>query len=212
MDTVIYVGTVFLTVIWSVWIYLLWVDKAELPEDSGWRFVLIVGPSSFFLLIALSGWGGILLFRIDLVGLFIFNGITLLAALGLLVVFSIEKLKNSKGYKTVILLYYLLSGSVAVCVHVIKIFPPVLRKASELINQGIEIDFFSLAWVGLNPTTHEIDLVSMLNKILIALLSYIPVTIVRFIYIKRMRRKTEKKIEKLEKKVEELERRNKVEA
>ncbi len=34
MDTAIYLGTAALTVGWSVWTYLLWADKAQLPEDS----------------------------------------------------------------------------------------------------------------------------------------------------------------------------------
>jgi hypothetical protein len=38
MDTIIYLATALLAVIWSVQIYLNWHHKAGLAEDSGWRF------------------------------------------------------------------------------------------------------------------------------------------------------------------------------
>ncbi len=204
MDTAIYIGTVLLTVAWSVWIYLLWGDRASLPEDSGFRFLLIVGPSSFFLLIALSGWGTRLLFRIDLFGLIALNGTTLLCVLVLIVVFSVERISSKTGYATVLFFYYLIATSITVAAHVLKLFPTAVMRIALLISQGLQLEFLSFAWVGVNPLTHEVDLVSMLNKILIALLSYVPVSVVRFVYWNRQRKRTERQIEDLKRKVEEL--------
>ena len=204
MDTAIYVGTVFLTVVWSVWIYLLWADRANLPEDSGLRFLLIVGPSTFFLIIALSGWRPRLLLRVDLIALVAYNVLTLLSALALVIVFSLERISSRTGYKTVIIVYYVLASVLTVATHALKFFPSVVMDLSQLISQGFRLDFLSLAWVGVNTETQEVDLVSMLNKILIALLSYIPVSVIRYLSWSRSKRKLEREIQALRKMVEEL--------
>jgi cell division protein FtsB len=64
--------------------------------------------------------------------------------------------------------------------------------------------------VAVNPETHQQDLASMANKVLIALLSYIPISLIRSILVNRQiarqRREMYRELEDLKKRVAELER------
>jgi hypothetical protein len=94
-------------------------------------------------------------------------------------------------------------------VFLIRFFPPLLIRVSDFINQGIHLEFFKFAWIGLDPETHERDFLSMANKILIALFSYIPITVLRTLYmhrqISRQRKWITTEINSLKRKIEELE-------
>ena len=57
----------------------------------------------------------------------------------------------------------------------------------------------------MNTQTDEVDLVSMLNKIVIALFSYIPIAMVRFIVGNHQRRRFNQQIEELKSRIETLE-------
>jgi cell division protein FtsB len=69
-----------------------------------------------------------------------------------------------------------------------------------------------MAWTGLNPEARQQDLASMANKVLIALLSYIPISLARSILvnrqISRQRREMHREIEGLKRRLEELERKS----
>ena len=207
MDTLIYLGTAVLTVSWSVWTYLSWADHAGLSETSGARFLLIIGPSSFFLLIALSGWEKALFLRLDLIGIAAFDALTLLAWLILLTSRVLKAHNYKKVYIAVITGYLISSLLLASFAHLIKLFPPLLIGLTSLISQGLQLDFYKLAWIGLDPETHETDLVGMLNKILIALLSYVPISLLRAVYLSRQRKKMSEEINTLKDRIKELEER-----
>ena len=76
VDAVIYVATAGLAVAWSVWNYFLWGGRAGLAEDSPFRFLNIIGPSAYFLLIVLAGWQHVKSVRLDLVGLVVLDALT----------------------------------------------------------------------------------------------------------------------------------------
>ena len=194
MDTIIYLGTAALTIAWSVWIYLCWSDHAHLPDTSGLRFILIVGPSGYFLLIALAGWGKTLFLRLDLIGIAVFNSLTLLCWLSLLIIRWIKVRNFKRGYVIILIIYNVVAIFLAALAHLIKLFPPLLVGFANIIRQGAQLNFFKFAWIGLDPETHESNLVSMLNKILIALLSYIPISVLRALYVNRQFSRQQKKM------------------
>jgi hypothetical protein len=94
-------------------------------------------------------------------------------------------------------------------VFLIRLFPPLLIRVTDFVNQGIRLEFFKFAWIGLDPETHERDFISMANKILIALFSYIPITVLRTLYthrqISRQRKWITTEISALKRKIEQLE-------
>lgn len=209
MDTIIYLGTAVFTVSWSVWTYLTWSDRARLPENSGLRFLLILGPSAYFLLIALAGWEKVLFLRLDLVGIAAFNALILLSWLALLIMLWLKVSNYKKAYISILIIYNALAACLVSLAHLIKLFPPLLIGFANLVSQGLKFNFFQFAWIGLDPETHEHDLVSMLNKILIALLSYIPISILRALYVNRQVNRQQKKmieeINSLKEKIREIE-------
>ena len=207
MDTAIYLGTGALTVAWSVWIYLSWSDHAKLQETSGARFLLIIGPSGYFLLIALAGWGKASLLRLDLVGIAAFDSLTLLCWLILLIMRWFRVRNFKKSYIVILIFYNTIAIFLVVLAHLIKLFPPLLIAFANVIQQGSKINIFRFAWIGLDPETHERDLLSMLNKILIALLSYVPISLLRTLYVNRQRKKMAEEISLLEGRIKQLEQR-----
>ncbi|HUV08309.1 MAG TPA: hypothetical protein VMX75_11300 [Spirochaetia bacterium] len=205
MDTAIYLGTAALTVVWSVWTYLLWADKAQLPEDSGFRFLMMIGPTAFFILTAMSGWEQLLFLRLDLIGILALDFVTLISILALVVISSVQRLRKKGRFRLVLILYFTMASGITIFCHVIKLFPPTLLRMYEWVKQGLELDFFKFAWVGLDTQTKESDLVGMLNKIVIAVLSYIPIAMVRFVYGIHQRKKLQQEIEDLQRRIDSLE-------
>lgn len=205
MDTIIYLATALLAVIWSVQIYLNWHHKAGLAEDSGWRFFLIIAPSSYFLLIALAAWEKALFIRLDIVGLIIIDSLTLLCWAALLIIGRLRRINYRKNYIRILIFYNIFTILMITALHIIKYFPPLLIPLTNLAAQGQRLDFFRFAWLGLDPETHDRDLISMLNKILIALLSYLPIAFIRALIQARQRRRIVEELNLLRRRIEELE-------
>ncbi len=207
METAIYIVSVAITIIWSVWIYTMWSEKAGLPDDSGLRFFYIIAPSSFFLIIILAGWEHAVSIRLDVIGLLLLSGTTVLSTLSLAVALFVLRLHFRKSYLFALSLYTILSILTAGGVHLIKLYPPLLIRLTGFLNTLSRLNFFSFAWVGLDSGTQQQDVVGMLNKIIIAFFTYLPVTLVRFIYISRKQRELKRQLDGLKKKVDTLERR-----
>jgi hypothetical protein len=205
MDTIIYLTTALLAVIWSVQIYLNWHQKAGLAEDSGWRFFLIIAPSSYFLLTALAAWEKALYIRLDIIGLIIIDLFTLICWAALVIIGRIRHINFRKNYIRILLFYNIFTILLVTALHIIKYFPPLLIPLTNLATQGQRLDFFRFGWLGLDPETHDRDLVSMLNKILIALLSYLPIAFIRALLQARQRRRIVEQLNLLRRRIEELE-------
>ncbi len=204
-DALIYLATALLTIVWSVWIYLWWHERAELPEDSPARFLLIIMPSSYFLILAVSGWARAISIRLDLIGLIAFDIITILFAFFLALAMRGAPAMRGRRYIIYTLLHSILSLAVITAIYLIRVFPPFLIRFSTWIRQFQELNLMQLAWIGLNPETHERDVVDMMNRIVIALFSYIPISIIRILYMSRRRIRLERDLEQLRNKVSELE-------
>ena len=74
-----------------------------------------------------------------------------------------------------------------------------------IVEESRTIDFFSFAWVALDTRSREQDLSSMLNRILIALLSYVPISLIRIAYGNRKRKRIVQDVDALRQRVISLE-------
>lgn len=209
METVLYLVTAVLAVAWSVYAYLSWSDRAHLAEYAGGGFFLIIGPSGYFLLLALAGWQRAPAIRLDLIGIVTYDGLILLCWLGLLLLRALRVGDPKRTFAGFLVTFNVLSILLVIGVYLVRFFPPLLIRLAGLASQGLRMDFFRFAWVGLNPETNERDLVSMANKVLIAMLTYIPISLVRSIFvnrqISRQRRQMIQEIEELKRRIRELE-------
>ncbi|MBN2553380.1 MAG: hypothetical protein JXB06_11460 [Spirochaetales bacterium] len=209
METTLYIGTAILTIAWSVWTYLTWSDRSRLEDYTGKRFYLIASPSGYFLLLALAGWQRIQMIRLDLIGLAVYDCLIVLSWIILLIARGLKAAQFKKMYTGVLVFFNIVAVILVGGIFLIRLFPPLLIRLSDFINQGIRLEFFKFAWIGLDPETHERDFISMANKILIALFSYIPITVLRTLYthrqIIRQRKWITEEINTLKRKIEELE-------
>lgn len=204
METTIYIITAVLTVVWSVWTYLWWEEKAGLSEETPLRFLLIVAPSSYFLLVVISGWYSVPSFRLDLAVLVLLDATTVICS-GLLAVLStIGRVNLRRLYIDVLIIYNLICLFLIAAVYIVRNNPALIAKLSMIASQMTRIDFFSFAWIG--GQTGPPDLLGILNKLFIALLSYIPVSVIRFAGQVRRRRRMERDIESLKSRIDVLER------
>ena len=213
MEMALYIGTAVLTIAWSVWTYLTWSDRSRLEDYTGKRFYLIASPSGYFLLLALAGWQRVQMIRLDLIGLAIYDILIVLCWILLLIARGLKASQFKKMYTRVLVVFNIVAVLLVGGVFLIRLFPPLLIRISDFVSQGIRLDFFKLAWIGLDPETHERDFISMANKILIALFSYIPITVLRTLYthrqISRQRKWITWEINALKRKIEELENKQK---
>ena len=211
METGIYLGTAALTIIWSVWIYRVWSHRARLRESDAGRFYHIIAPSGYFVVLALAGWERARVIRLDLIGVVAYDGIILLGAIALLIASALKHIDFRRTFRRILVAYNLLAVLLVAALYLVKFFPPALIGFAHLLRQLTELDFFRFAWVGLDPESHQQDLVSMANKVLIALLSYIPVSLARALYVSRQmsrqRREVHDELAGLRQRVERLERR-----
>jgi len=198
LENIIYIGTALITVLWSVWIYSLFGERVGLPEDSGFRYVFIILPSSLFLLIVFSNWQSSAFIRLDLIGLVLMDAATVTAAVILLAVLNIKSIDRRKGYGFVLFLYFLVSVLIVAVVFAVKAFPPLLIKVYQVIEESKKFNLGHYAWEWLNPENHENSVASLMNKLLLALFTYIPLSLMRFIYNRRQMKKLIKRIENLE--------------
>ncbi len=185
METYIYIVTALLTIVWSVWIYTLWGVKVKLREDSGYRFLLMILPSSFFLVIVFAGFKPSLFIRLDLIGLVFYDLSTIVS--GVLILFGVYLFRGNtrKWYVFGVVFQILFSLGVVIVLLALRFFPPLLIKFSQIASEVKSVNLFAMLWGFLNPERHERDLYDFINKILIALFSYIPISIARFFYNRR---------------------------
>ena len=208
METVLFVSTVIVTITWSVWNYLLWTDKSGLSDDSLLRLLIIIGPSAYFLLLILAGWPRTELIRLDLISFVILDGITLLCAIALLIFVIIRKTAVRGSYIWIFVVYNACSAVVVIVAYVLRGNPILLSRLSVSLQKISELNFFSFAWVGIDAQTREQDLTALLNRLLIAVLSYLPVGVIRVVSASRQRSRIRKEIGLLKQRVTELESRN----
>ncbi len=216
METYIYIITALITILWSVWIYNLWGGRIGLKDDSGYRFLLMILPSTFFLVIVFVGFRPSLFIRLDLVGLLLYDFVTTISAVFILFGVYLFETNSRSWYVFSVTFQIVFSSGVIIMLLLLRFFPPFLIKFSQLASEIKSINLFALLWGFLNPERHERDLYDFINKILIALFSYIPISIARFFYNRRKLnqvlrefndlKKELKKVSEIEERLKRLER------
>ncbi|MFP4362690.1 MAG: hypothetical protein ACLFR1_02345 [Spirochaetia bacterium] len=205
MDIFFYLITAVLTIGWSVWIYILWEELLPEREDSGARFILIIAPSAFFLLAAVAGWQGADFLRLDLIALILLDAVTVFVFIIMFIAVKLVRKYRAKLYLGTIVFYIFIAGALSLGAHVIRNNPALLIRFSYLVHQLEAADFLSFSWVALNPQTNEVDFIGILNKLLIAAFSYVPIALIRFAVSHYQQRQTKKQVECLEKRICSLE-------
>ncbi len=207
MESLLYAITAGVIILWSVWSYSFWSENAGLPEDSSFRNVLIILPSSLFLLIALSGWRTEESFRFDLFAIIFLDVVTILCAIALLGVRIFARHNPRAPFLAIISIWFFVAVVTVVSAHVLKASPPLIMRINDLLAQLERINLFSFSWLGVDPETREQDFVRLLNRAFIAILSYIPVSLVRYITVRRQTGKLSRELRNLRSRLENLERR-----
>ncbi len=198
-ETLIYLGTAGITVLWSVWIYLWWLDKARLPDESAARMVLIVAPSSYFLLAALSGWAAESSFRLDLAGLVALDALTVLSAVFLAIFAGALRAGRRGAYLTVLVVYNAVAIAIVAASYLVHGRPVVLRRLASEANL--------LGRINLLGGIRQPDFAELLSKLFLAVVSYLPVSVIRLLGSVRQRRRMARELQILRSRVEEVERR-----
>jgi hypothetical protein len=210
METIVYVVTALLAIAWSVYIYIRWSEWERRGEYVVGRFFHLVGPSGYFLLLVLAGWSRSQVLRLDLIGLAVYDALIVVCWVGLLLATWLHRAEPRRTLLGFLVSYHVLALVLVLGVYLVRLFPPLLIPISSWVSQVLRKEFFRFAWMAVNPETHQQDVASMANKVLIALLSYIPISLIRSILvnrqISRQRREMYRELEDLKKRVAELER------
>ncbi len=206
METAIYLTTGVLTVVWSVLLYRWWEDRAHLRDESGLRLLLLVSPSSYFLLVAVSGWSTVANFRLDLVALEILDGLMVLCAAVMVLLGGFRSMDKRGAYIGVVIAYNVIAALLAGAALFVRSFPPLIVQVASIVGQWNRLDFFSFSWFSAPEANKQLDLVRLLNRIFIALLSYVPIGILRGVSNARQRRRLRHDVDLLHDRIERLER------
>lgn len=211
METILYVTTAVLAVAWSVYTYLSWSEQERRSQYVVGRFFLMIGPSAYFLLLILGGWSRDKALRLDLVGIAALDVVTAVCWLGLLLARAVRSENRKRAMRFFLVAYHVLGALLVLTVFLVHAFPPLRIPLTLWLQQILHGDFLRLAWTGLNPEARQQDVGALANKVLIALLSYIPVSLIRSLLvsrqISRQHRGTYQELKELKDRVAELERR-----
>jgi hypothetical protein len=209
METILYVVTALLAIAWSVYTYIRWSERERRGEYVVGRFFHIIGPSGYFLLLVLAGWSRSQVLRLDLIGLAVYDALIVVCWLGLLLTHWLRRAEARRTLLGFLVTYHVLSIALVLGLVLVRVFPPLLIPISSWVNEVLRMQFFRFAWMAVNPETHQQDVASMANRVLIALLSYIPISLIRSILVNRQiarqRREMYRELEDLKKRVAELE-------
>lgn len=204
METGIYLVTAVLTVLWSVLIYRWWEAWARLRDESGLRLLLIVTPSSYFLLVAVSG--GPAPYRVDLLGLIVLDGLILLCALLIILLRAIREVDRRIAYLSIVVGYNLIGVLVAAAALLVRSLPPLFTSVVSQAGSWSRLDLLSFAWILAGRPGKQPELAPLVNRVVIALLSYVPIAVVRSVNTLRQRRRLRRDVDALQERIARLER------
>lgn len=206
METIVLVITAVFTILWSVRSFFFASEQLGMSEESSFKIVTIAAPSVYFLALVFTGLSDGSGVRLDLIGMV---AIDLFAVVSLVVSFVIQAVRPDKQRRLGIALfasYHAVSCLAIVAVFAVRRSPELLVRAASLVDRVREIEFLSFAWVGLDTERQEQDLVAFFNRMLIAVISYLPIGVLRFVTSVRHRRRMQREIESLTRRVANLER------
>ena len=102
-------------------------------------------------------------------------------------------------------LYNLVSLGVLALVIVARNNIVVLLRITTLLRHLGQMEFFSFAWVGVDEERQQQDLVSFLNRVLVAVFSYVPIAFLRFLTGMRHRRRVDRELEQIKRRLSAVE-------
>ena len=206
METIVILTTAGVTVLWSVRSFFLVGNRLGMADESTFRIVTIASPSVYFLLLVAAGLHREVAVRLDLIGMIILDVVSVLTLLGSFIVQIIpEKRRGLFG----VLLFIMYHGLAVLCVagvFLVRSSPVLLLSLKSILRRISEVEVFSFQWIGLDAESQEQDIVSMFNSFFIAVLSYLPIALLRFLTGIRHKRRTDRDIEQLKQRLELLER------
>ena len=199
MELGIYLLTTGLCIAWSIKMYNDWFFSAHFDEGDARRVLLLVVPGSFFLLSLLFTWAVSETFRLDILVLIIYDAIIVVSFITEAIA---KKLTGKKrGYQIGLLVFSLLSIILIICAFLIRRFPLVLMKITFYLNQIGSFTVIEKVLFSFEPESETEAMVSLVNKAVIAFFSYLPVTIIRFLYFRRSQKRLKEEIKELRKRI-----------
>ena len=205
METPLILITAAITIVWSLRTYLHMSDRVGIEEESPLRIVNIIAPSAYFLTLVFASWRETSEIRLDLIGLVALNVITIVTIIFSFLLALFAKTRHRTIGLLIFAIYHLLSLLVVISTFVVQRSPNLLDQATAFVERLAELDLFSFAWVGLDTEEQQQDVVGFLNRILIAVLSYLPIAILRLLTGIRHRRKIEREVDQLKRRRSALE-------
>ncbi len=205
METIIFLATAGVTVLWSVWSYFFWSEKVRVSEESPLRFVILIAPSAYFLLLVFTGWQREANIRLDLIGMILLVGFSLVGFLASLITGKMRKESRRNASIVVYVIYNLLGIATVAGAYIARSNPLVLIRLTALAERFREMEMLSFAWVNLDTEQQQQDLLVFLNRVLIAVLSYLPIAMLRFLSGARQRRRILRELDGLKRRLEAIE-------
>lgn len=191
MESGLLVVSAGLTIGWSLYIY----NKAQLmlkdPRTSLIRFLILLAPSSFLLLVLFSGWQAVEYIRLDIVGLLFLDLFMVLGFCADIAGRLLKKEKQKLVFLTVFWVNFGLSVLLVLFIYVIRLFPPLLIKVVSVLKEVRTFNLMAFAWNILDPESSKDDVTNFVTRILIAVIAYIPVSLLRFLYVNRKLKRLE---------------------
>jgi len=199
---ILYIPVALISVLWSFWAHGLWEKIPGLKDDSGWRtWALLSGPT-WFLVLAFTGSGPSTL-PLDFIGMVPY-GIVML--LGLAAFGFLGLLKHNK--KQVFLWMFISVQALALLILAILLLSHMVLPLRvwlaiwlEFLIQMFEGRGFEL----FQPVDPAGNLNFQLDKIFIALISYLPMSIFRILYTQHLFRGMRREISLLKNRLDRLE-------
>ncbi|MBN2509350.1 MAG: hypothetical protein JXB03_03700 [Spirochaetales bacterium] len=203
MELGIYLLTAILCIAWSIKMYNDWYFSAHFDEGDLRRVVLLVVPGSVFILSLLLTWAISDTFRLDILTLLFYDAVIIISVLTNFI--AKKALGKKRGYITGVVVFLVLSAVVLACVFLIRQFPLLLMKITFYLSQIGNVAVLESFLFSFEPESETEAMVSLLNKVVIAFFSYLPITIVRFLYFRRSQQRLRNEIQELRKRVISLE-------
>lgn len=204
MSISIYFISGLITALWSFWLFIVWEKKAGLKDTSLLRFLLMLLPVSYYILITFSDWSSIIFLRVDIMGLVCIS----LAALFFWLIQLGTLFFRQEVYRQIFLITVMFNQaitlSLVVFTFVLKSYPLVAVRLSTFLESWQQVDLLKVLWEGLDPEKNQATMLDLFNKIIIALGIYIPMTAVRIWYTDRKFKQLKQEIDNLQRCVDQM--------
>lgn len=186
-----------ITTLWSIWLFILWQKKLKFSDTSLMRFLLLLVPVAFFIIIVFSDWSKVVFLRVDIAGLIGITGAALFFWLIQVCTINLHNQYYKPIYIITIAVNQVLNLLLVLFLFSLRSFPLLAVRISAFFESWKDINILKVLWEGLDPEKNEQSLFSLANKIFIALIIYFPLTAVRIWFTNRKFRQLKMEIDNL---------------